>query len=205
MIRMINRSVLLKLVLPTPVILMLGFAALWYFVPKLVADNVRADAVRAAVETANQFKVITEQLAAGASLSSTLVVGGTGAALILILLTVAVSHGISAPLKTITLAMGKLADGDPGDCPQCSRSGGWNSRGIQQRLWRHRGGDKNRHGGISGTRFRQEPDNPLGQPLAADRDISYVAGRSLMILTTSRLECRRSRRRAARDNQSHRI
>ena len=58
MIRMINRSVLLKLVLPTPVILLLGFAALWYFVPKLVADNVRADAVRAAVETANQFKVI---------------------------------------------------------------------------------------------------------------------------------------------------
>ena len=254
MIRMIGQSVMLKLVLPIPVVLMLVIAAIWYFVPQMVAENARADAVRAAVETANQFKVIrgyytksvikkavktgtlkpsfnhasepngiplpatfihdvsallaendvsvqlyspfpfplrqdrqldpyqneawaflnanpdgifsreetrngekvvrvaipdtmvaeacvtchntradtpkddwqlgdvrgvleidtviTEQLAAGASLSNTLVLGGTGAAIILILLTIVVSRGVSAPLKTITTTMGKLADGD---------------------------------------------------------------------------------------------
>jgi methyl-accepting chemotaxis protein len=53
-----KQSVIWKLVLPVPVILAATLAAIWLFIPNMIADNVRNDAVRSAEETANQFKTL---------------------------------------------------------------------------------------------------------------------------------------------------
>jgi methyl-accepting chemotaxis protein len=52
----LGKSVVWQLVLPIPVILVLGIAALWIVVPSMIADNTREVAEKTAVLTANQFK-----------------------------------------------------------------------------------------------------------------------------------------------------
>ncbi|MBT5049055.1 MAG: DUF3365 domain-containing protein [Rhodospirillaceae bacterium] len=53
-----KKSFIWKLVLPVPVILVATLAAIWFFIPPMIADNVRNSAVRSAEETANQFKIL---------------------------------------------------------------------------------------------------------------------------------------------------
>ena len=54
----LTRSIVFKLVLPVPIGLAAAVLVIWTFVPSMIADNVRADAVRAAQQTASQFKTI---------------------------------------------------------------------------------------------------------------------------------------------------
>ncbi|NRG19435.1 methyl-accepting chemotaxis protein [Rhizobiales bacterium] len=54
----IRNSVARQLILPVPVIVLFGLAAVWLFLPKVVDRNVQEDAVRNAIQTANQFKTI---------------------------------------------------------------------------------------------------------------------------------------------------
>lgn len=51
-------SIVWKLILPVPLGLGIAIAAIWLFLPPVIADNVRADAVRTAQQIANQFKTI---------------------------------------------------------------------------------------------------------------------------------------------------
>ena len=53
-----KRSMIWKLVLPVPILLAATLAAIWFFIPNMIAENVRHDAVRSAEETANQFKTL---------------------------------------------------------------------------------------------------------------------------------------------------
>ena len=58
MIESLRRSLAWKLVLPVPIALAVSVLAIWLLVPRFVADNVRADAVRSATQIAEQFKTI---------------------------------------------------------------------------------------------------------------------------------------------------
>lgn len=52
------QSIAWKLALPIPVFAVLAVVSVWLFVPPMVEQNVRADAVRSAVQTAGQFKTM---------------------------------------------------------------------------------------------------------------------------------------------------
>ncbi len=54
----VSQSVAWKLILPTPVFAVIAVLSVWWFVPSMVEQNVREDAVRAAAQTAGQFKTI---------------------------------------------------------------------------------------------------------------------------------------------------
>jgi methyl-accepting chemotaxis protein len=54
----LSKSIAWKLILPVPIALAIGLAAAWIFIPSLVGDNVRADAVRSAEQIVSQFKTI---------------------------------------------------------------------------------------------------------------------------------------------------
>ena len=54
----LTRSIVFKLVLPIPIGLAVAVVAIWGFVPSMIADHVRDEAVRSAEQTANQFKTI---------------------------------------------------------------------------------------------------------------------------------------------------
>ncbi len=58
MISTLQRSFVWKLILPVPIALVVSILAIWVLVPRSVADNVRADAVRSATQIAEQFKTI---------------------------------------------------------------------------------------------------------------------------------------------------
>lgn len=51
-------TILWMLVLPVPIVILLGVIATWLIVPSVVADNVRDQAVESAKQTAGQFKAI---------------------------------------------------------------------------------------------------------------------------------------------------
>ena len=55
---LLKRSIVWKLILPVPIALAIAIAGIWLFLPNVIADNVRADAVRGAQQIANQFKTI---------------------------------------------------------------------------------------------------------------------------------------------------
>ena len=55
---MFKKSVIWKLILPIPVVVLLGVAAAWVLLPPLMAQNARDGAVRSGQQTANQFKTI---------------------------------------------------------------------------------------------------------------------------------------------------
>jgi len=54
----LSQSVAWKLILPIPVFALIAILGVWWFVPSMVERNVRDDAVRAAAQTAGQFKTI---------------------------------------------------------------------------------------------------------------------------------------------------
>ena len=54
----LKSSIAWKLILPVPVALVICVAATWFLLPQQIAQNARADAVRAAEQTAKQFKTI---------------------------------------------------------------------------------------------------------------------------------------------------
>jgi len=54
----LKSSIVWKLILPVPIGLGVAIAAIWLFLPSVIADNVRADAVRTAQQIAGQFKTI---------------------------------------------------------------------------------------------------------------------------------------------------
>ncbi|MFQ5625916.1 MAG: DUF3365 domain-containing protein [Methyloligellaceae bacterium] len=54
----LSHSIAWKLILPIPIFAMIAVLGVWWFVPSMVEKNVREDAVRAAVQTAVQFKTI---------------------------------------------------------------------------------------------------------------------------------------------------
>lgn len=56
--RILRHSFIWRLILPAPIILFGALGIIWYMVPAMIADNIRADAVRSAEETANQFKTL---------------------------------------------------------------------------------------------------------------------------------------------------
>ncbi len=53
-----QKSIVWKLALPIPIILICFLAAAWFFIPRMVTDNARDAAVRSAVQTVKQFKII---------------------------------------------------------------------------------------------------------------------------------------------------
>lgn len=53
-----QKSIVWKLALPLPVILIFCVIAAWFFIPRMVGDNARQAAERSAVQTVKQFKVI---------------------------------------------------------------------------------------------------------------------------------------------------
>ena len=53
-----KRSIIWMLVLPIPILMLLGIAAVWFEVPGFVANNVRAQAIDSGVQTAEQFKTL---------------------------------------------------------------------------------------------------------------------------------------------------
>lgn len=54
----LKQSFIWRLILPVPLILAGTLVAIWYFIPNMIADNVRSGAVSTAEETANQFKTL---------------------------------------------------------------------------------------------------------------------------------------------------
>jgi methyl-accepting chemotaxis protein len=54
----LNRSLAWKILLPVPVALIIAIAAIWIFVPSMIAENVRTDATTNAQKIAGQFKTI---------------------------------------------------------------------------------------------------------------------------------------------------
>ncbi len=54
----VNKSFLWKMVLPVPIVVVIGLVVAWALVPGLVKDNARQSATEAALQTANQFKII---------------------------------------------------------------------------------------------------------------------------------------------------
>ena len=55
---LLKKSIVWKLILPVPIALAIAVAGIWFFLPNVIADNVRADAVRGAQQIASQFKTI---------------------------------------------------------------------------------------------------------------------------------------------------
>ncbi len=53
-----SKSILWKLVVPVPIVIVISLIAAWLFIPTMVIDNARQAATEAALQTANQFKVI---------------------------------------------------------------------------------------------------------------------------------------------------
>jgi methyl-accepting chemotaxis protein len=53
-----QKSLVWKLVLPIPVLIIVGLAAAWWLIPNAVTENARESATRAGVQAANQFKTI---------------------------------------------------------------------------------------------------------------------------------------------------
>jgi methyl-accepting chemotaxis protein len=53
-----QKSLVWKLVLPIPVLIIVGLAAAWWLIPSAVTENARESATRAGVQAANQFKTI---------------------------------------------------------------------------------------------------------------------------------------------------
>ncbi|MFK5981233.1 MAG: methyl-accepting chemotaxis protein [Rhizobiaceae bacterium] len=53
-----NKSIIYKLALPVPVIILLCLAVAWFVIPKVVGDNAIKTATQSALQTANQFKII---------------------------------------------------------------------------------------------------------------------------------------------------
>jgi methyl-accepting chemotaxis protein len=53
-----QKSLVWKLVLPIPVLIIVGLAAAWWLIPSAVTENARVSATRAGVQAANQFKTI---------------------------------------------------------------------------------------------------------------------------------------------------
>ena len=53
-----QKSIVWKLALPLPIILICFLIIAWYFIPRMVTDTARDAAVRSAVQTVKQFKVI---------------------------------------------------------------------------------------------------------------------------------------------------
>ncbi len=53
-----NKSIVWKLILPVPVIMLLGLALAWFSIPGMVMGNARDAASASALQNANQFKVI---------------------------------------------------------------------------------------------------------------------------------------------------
>ncbi len=56
--RNLNSSLLFKLAVPVPLVMVLCLVAAWYFIPQSVIQHARESAVNSAVQTANQFKTI---------------------------------------------------------------------------------------------------------------------------------------------------
>ncbi|MXN65750.1 DUF3365 domain-containing protein [Stappia sp. GBMRC 2046] len=54
----VRNSVARQLILPVPIIALVGLAAVWLFLPYMIDRNTQEDAVRNAIQTANQFKTI---------------------------------------------------------------------------------------------------------------------------------------------------
>ncbi|MHA7774980.1 methyl-accepting chemotaxis protein [Roseibium sp. M-1] len=54
----IRNSLVWKLVLPIPVLVIIGIAAAWWLIPQAVVENARESATRHGVQSANQFKTI---------------------------------------------------------------------------------------------------------------------------------------------------
>ena len=53
-----NKSIIWKLALPIPVIVLTSLMFAWFFIPGMVMENVRNAATETSLQTANQFKVI---------------------------------------------------------------------------------------------------------------------------------------------------
>ena len=57
-LRGVNKSIVWKLVLPVPVMLAVAIIAVWFFVPRMLADNARENAVQSATQTVSRFKTL---------------------------------------------------------------------------------------------------------------------------------------------------
>ncbi len=53
-----NKSIVWTLVLPVPVMAVIAIIAVWFFVPRMLADTARENAVRSATQTVSQFKTL---------------------------------------------------------------------------------------------------------------------------------------------------
>lgn len=54
----LNKSILWKLIIPVPLVILVCLLAAWLLVPRMVVENARVSAIDSALQTANQFKVI---------------------------------------------------------------------------------------------------------------------------------------------------
>ena len=53
-----NRSIIYKLALPVPIVILICLLAAWFAIPKIIGNNAFDAATRSALQTANQFKII---------------------------------------------------------------------------------------------------------------------------------------------------
>ncbi|CTQ54478.1 Methyl-accepting chemotaxis protein 4 [Roseibium album] len=95
-----------KLVLPIPVLIIVGLAAAWWLIPNAVTENARESATRAGVQAANQFKTIRGYY------TKNIMIGMVIAGLAILFAVLFGARRMSGPINDITKSMAWVAKGD---------------------------------------------------------------------------------------------